>query len=144
MVEFRNSEENGLGMPLPAGVVRVYKADSKGSLQFAGEDRIEHTPAEEKLDLHLGNAFDIVGEAVQLNHTDLGKGYEQSYKVTLRNHKKTEDIKVNVVVYVGGDWAITQSNHDYTKKDASTAIFTVPVKADGEAELTYTYRVTWR
>jgi hypothetical protein len=80
MVEFKNAEENGLGMPLPAGIVRVYKADSQGALQFAGEDRIEHTPTNEKLDLHLGNAFDVVGEAVQTNHVDLGKGYEQSWK----------------------------------------------------------------
>lgn len=144
MVEFKNDEASHMGMPLPAGTVRVYKADSKGDLQFVGEDAIDHTPKDEKVRLYTGNAFDIVGEATQTDYKDLGKGYTQAYKVVLKNHKDTEDVVVTVEVQIYGDWTMTSSNYDYRKKDAFTAEFDVPVKAGGEAELDYAYKVTWQ
>ncbi|MCB1220248.1 MAG: DUF4139 domain-containing protein [Planctomycetales bacterium] len=143
-VEFTNSEEEGLGMPLPAGVVRVFKADSKGQAQFVGEDRIDHTPRDEDLSIYIGNAFDIVGEATQLDYTDIGQGYTQSYKVVLKNHKEGEDVVVTVRADIGGDWQMDRSSLPWQKKDATTAEWEVPVPADGETELTYTYRVVWR
>jgi hypothetical protein len=144
MVQFKNDEKSGMGMPLPAGVVRLFKADSKGQAQFIGEDRIEHTPKDEDVRLYTGNAFDVKGEAVQTEYKDLGKGYTASYKVTLKNHKEKEDVVVTVSAQVGGDWQVTASNMDYTKKDATTVEFQVPVKASGEAELTYSFKVVWR
>ncbi len=144
MVEFKNDEESGMGMPLPAGVVRLFKADSKGQAQFVGEDRIEHTPKDEKLRLYTGNAFDVKGEAVQTEYKDLGKGYSASYKVTLKNHKEKEDVVVTVNVPIYGDWSMTASNFDYVKKDANTAEFQIPVPADSEVVLTYSFKVVWR
>jgi hypothetical protein len=143
-MQFRNDEAAGLGIPLPKGTVRVFKADSKGQTQFVGEDRIEHTPKDEDVSLYVGNAFDIKGEATQTEYKDLGRGYSQSYKVALRNHKEKEDVVVTVRARIGGEWKITASNYDYVKKDASTVEFQVPVKAGGEAELNYGYQVTWR
>src|SRR5690606_19354294 len=87
-MEFTNDEQSKMGMPLPAGIVRVYKEDSEGAAQFVGENRIEHTPREEDVRLYIGNAFDIVGETVQTQYQDLGNGYNASYKVTLKNRKK--------------------------------------------------------
>jgi hypothetical protein len=143
-VEFTNSEENNMGMPLPAGTVRVFKQDSSGSAQFIGEDAIEHTPKDEKVKLFVGNAFDIVGETVQSSYEDIGNGYKEGYKVTLKNHKETEDVVVTVQVEVYGDWKFIATNHDYKMVDAFHAEFEVPVKAGGEAELNYEYRVTWQ
>ena len=144
MVEFANDEESGMGMPLPAGVVRVFKEDSDGDAQFVGEDRIDHTPKDEDVRLYIGNAFDVVGEATQTEYTDIGKGYVNSYKVVLKNHKESDDVVVTVRIQVRGDWSISESSHPYEMKDAFTAEFTVPVKAGGEAELTYTYKLVWR
>ena len=144
MIEFRNDEKSELGMPLPAGTIRVYKADSRNELQFVGEDRIEHTPKDEDVRLYTGNAFDIVGETTQTDYKDLGNGYTEAYKVVLNNHKDSEDVVVTVQVQVWGDWDMTSSNYDYRMKDAFTAEFDVPIKAGGESELTYAYKVVWR
>jgi hypothetical protein len=143
-MQFTNEEEAGMGMPLPKGTVRVFKQDSSGDAQFVGEDSIDHTPKDEDVRLYIGNAFDIVGETKRTEYTDLKKGYTASYEVTLKNHKENEDVKVTVPVVVRGDWRITQSNYDYEMKDASTAQFEIPVKADGEATLTFSFKVTWK
>jgi len=143
-MEFTNEEEAGMGMPLPKGTVRVFKQDSSGSAQFVGEDSIDHTPRDEDVRLYIGNSFDIVGETKRTEYTDLKKGYTASYEVTLKNHKENEDVVVTVPVVVRGDWRITQSSHDYKMKDASTAQFEIPVKADGEATLTFSFKVTWK
>jgi hypothetical protein len=145
MTEFTNDQESGMGMPLPAGVVRVYKEDSEGSAQFVGEDRIDHTPRKNKVRLYVGNAFDIVGETVQTEYKDIGSGYTASYKVTLKNRKESGDpVTVTVPVYAYGDWRILSSNHDYVKKDAWTVEFNVPVPPDSEKELTFSYELTWK
>ncbi len=143
-VEFTNSEENSMGMPLPAGTVRVFKEDSSGSAQFVGEDAIEHTPRDEDVRLYIGNAFDVVGETVQSSYEDLGKGYKEAYAVTLKNHKESEDVVVTVQVEVYGDWKFTETNFEYRMIDAFHAEFDVPVKAGAEAVLNYEYRVTWQ
>lgn len=143
-VEFTNDEESGMGMPLPKGTVRVFKEDREGDAQFVGEDSIDHTPRDEEVRLYIGNAFDITGEAVQMDYKDIGKGYIESYKVTLKNHKESEDVVVTVPIYVGGDWSMTASNFSYEMKDAFSAEFEVPVEADGETVLEYTYKVVWK
>jgi len=141
-ISLENSKKNQMGMPLPKGTVRVYKQDSKGSLQFIGEDSIDHTPEDETMRVKLGDAFDVVAERVQTSFEDLSGGhlYRMSYKVTLRNHK-SENITVSVVEPIVGDWNITASSHKYVKESAQRVRFDVPVAAKGNAELTYTVEV---
>ncbi len=88
--QFKNEEKTGLGMPMPSGTVRVYQADSKGGVQFVGEDRIDHTPKDEAINLKIGNAFDVVCERKQTDFQKIaGNTYEVEYEITLRNHKAT-------------------------------------------------------
>ncbi|MCX8065099.1 MAG: DUF4139 domain-containing protein [Candidatus Hydrogenedentes bacterium] len=138
---FKNSEANGLGMPLPEGIIRVYQEDKEGTLQFAGEDRIKHTPKDEEVRLRLGKAFDVVGERIQKDFQKLGPEITESeFEVIIRNHK-TVDIVVDVVEPMRGDWNIVSSSIEYEKKDAFTVVFHLPVKADSKASLTYRVRV---
>lgn len=140
-IEFENRESNGMGMPLPAGVMRLYQEDSENMLQFAGEDRIDHTPKEEKVRLRMGAAFDVVAERVQTNFSRVADNvYESSYEITLRNHKES-DISVDVVEPMPQDWTILESSIPHVKKDAYTAIFTVAIPKDGEVKLSYRIRV---
>lgn len=143
-VSLDNSKQNGMGMPLPKGIVRVYKKDSAGSLQFIGEDRIDHTPEDETIRIKMGDAFDVVAERVQTSFEVLSSGhlYRSSYKVTLRNHK-AEDITVQVVELLSGDWAITASSHPHTKEASHRVRFDVPVKSKGSAEVTYTAEIRY-
>jgi len=142
-VSFNNSKKNNLGMPLPKGVVRVYKADSSGNNQFIGEDRIDHTPKDEEIELKLGDAFDVVAERRQTDYKKLGSRMcETAWEVKIKNHKK-EDIVVEVVEPFFGDWEILSESLKSEKKDAWTAVYKVPVKADGEATLTYRVRIKW-
>lgn len=139
MLNFINSEENNLGIPLPAGVMRVFKEDSEGRLQFIGEDSIDHTPKDETLRISLGQAFDIVGERKQMDFNLLSQWYEYSWEVELRNHKD-EDITVTVVERTSGDWDIVRENVDHVKESNNLIKWRVPVKANDEAKLTYTIR----
>jgi len=145
MLEFKNTEENGLGIPLPKGTVRVYKEDIDGSTQFIGEDSIDHTPKDEKVRLYLGDAFDIVGERKQTNFRKLGeRSIEESYEITIRNHKD-EAVEVRVVEHMfrWSEWEITQTTMDYTKTDARTIEYRLEVPANDEATVTYTVRYRW-
>jgi hypothetical protein len=142
-LEFENSKKDGLGIPLPQGKLRVYKRDQDQSLEFVGEDLIDHTPKDEKVRVFLGNAFDVVGERRQ---TELKKitdrSREETYEIKLRNHKENA-IEVLAIEHLWGDWKITQSTHEYRKKDARTVEFPLPVPKDGETILTYTVRFRW-
>lgn len=140
VLETQNRKESGLGMALPAGKVRVYKKDPKGNLQFVGEDKIDHTPKDEKIRLGVGKAFDVVGERKELSVNRISdRVVERTVEVRLRNHK---DAKVQVVVQetLYGDWTITQSSAPFTRKDANTAEFRLDVAPDQEVVLTYTVR----
>ncbi len=140
---FKNEEKGGLGMPLPAGTVRVYQADSKGGIQFVGEDQIEHTPKDETLKIYVGNAFDIVCERKQLDYKKLANNlYEMEYQITLRNHKDVP-ATVEVLEPIGGDWEVVNSNLKWTKLDATTISFEIPVEKNGTATLDYRVRVKW-
>src|SRR3954471_4105762 len=141
--QFKNDEHAGLGMPMPAGVMRVYQADSKGGVQFVGEDRIDHTPKDETLNLKIGNAFDLVAERRQLDFEKIASNvYEVEYEVTLRNHKATP-VTVEVNEPIGGTWKVLRSTHEWTKSDAWAAQFQVPVAADSTAVVKYRVRVTY-
>ena len=141
--KFKNEEKSGLGIPLPAGNVRVYQKDSKGGILFVGEDRIEHTPKDEFLNIKIGNAFDVVSERKQTDYKKIAdRVYEMAYEITLRNHKETS-VTVQVNEPIGGDWEILSSTFEPKKMDAFAAQFNVPVKANGEAVLKYRIRVRW-
>ena len=140
-VEIKNKKENNLGLPLPKGTIRVYKHDSEGSLQFVGEDAIDHTPKDETVKIKLGEAFDVVGSRKQTDWKKIAYDtYEAGFEISLRNHKK-EDVVVKVIEPIPGDWRILNASHDYTKTDASTAEFEIKIPKDKETKLTYRVRM---
>ena len=141
--KFKNEEKSGLGMPLPAGTIRVYQQDSRGGSLFAGEDHIDHTPKDEEISLHIGNAFDIVAERKQTDYKKLSdRLYEFEYEITLRNHK---DIPITVEVNepIGGEWEMVNSSYKFTKTAAFAAQFEVPVDKDGTSVLKYRVRARY-
>jgi hypothetical protein len=141
IVELQNKKENNLGIPIPKGVVRVYKQDAEGSLQFVGEDSIDHTPKDEKIRIKMGNAFDVVGGRKQTDWKKLtADTYEAAFEISIRNHKK-EDVVVKVVEPIPGAWTILSSSNDYKKTDASTAEFTLAVPKDKEVKMTYSVKM---
>ena len=141
--QFKNDAKAGLGLPMPAGTVRVYQADSKGGVQFVGEDRIGHTPKDETLQLKIGNAFDVVTERKQIDFQKIATNvYEVEFQVVVRNHKSTP-ISLEVNEPIGGTWRIVRSSHEWTKTDAWAAQFNLPVAADGNVTLNYRVRVTY-
>lgn len=142
-MQFQNSKDAGMGMPLPKGKVRVYKQDVDGNLEFIGEDKIDHTPKDEEVRILLGNAFDIKAEKVRTDTKKIAdRVREETFEITLRNHKE-DDVTVTIVEKSWGDWEITESTHDYTKKDANTFEFTIAVAKDSKAMIGYTIRKKW-
>jgi hypothetical protein len=141
--QFKNEEKGGLGMPMPAGILRVYQQDSKGGVQFVGEDRINHTPKDETLNVKIGNAFDVICERKQTDYEKISTNvYEFEYEITLRNHKAIP-ISVEVNEPVGGTWRMISSSHEWTKSSAWSMQFTAPVAADATTVLKYRVRVTY-
>jgi hypothetical protein len=141
--KFRNEEKSGLGMPMPAGNVRVYQKDSKGNILFVGEDRIDHTPKNEALNIHIGNAFDVISERKQTDYKRIDNNvWEMEFEITLRNHKDTP-INVEVNEPIGGDWQMLTSSYKYTKSAAWAAQFNLPVAANGTSVLKYRIRAHW-
>jgi hypothetical protein len=141
LMEVTNGSAQGLGMALPKGRVRVYKADRSGSQQFVGEDWIDHTPRDERVRIKMGEAFDVVAERTQKDWRKLGGGlYEVEWEVVLRNHK-TEDVSVTVLEPVPGDWEVLRASHAAEKPEAHTLRFQVPVPRGGESRLAYRVRL---
>jgi len=140
-LDIRNTKENRLGIPLPKGKVRVYKADTSGSQQLIGEDWIDHTPKDERVRIKMGEAFDVVGERVQKDWKRIGSNlYEIEWEITLRNHKK-EAVTVEVIEPMPGDWEILRSTQPHEKLEAFTARWKIPVPKEGAATLGYRTRV---
>jgi len=141
-VEFENTKANGLGIPLPGGTFRVYREDADGALEFAGEDRIDHTARDEKVSLLLGNAFDLVGER---NETDARRiterVWERRIEIKLRNRKEDDAVSILVREHPGALWSVLESSHEWKKPNTRDLEFEVPVKAGEEAVLTYRVRV---
>jgi len=141
--QFKNEQKGGLGMPMPAGTIRVYQADSKDGVHFVGEDRINHTPKDETINIKIGNAFDVVSERKQTDFRKISSNvYESEYEVTVRNHKATA-ISVEVNEPIGGTWDMLRSSHQWTKTAAWASQFIVPVAPDGTGVLKYRVRVTY-
>jgi hypothetical protein len=141
LLELKNAREHRLGLPLPKGKIRVYKADSAGSQQFIGEDWIDHTPQNERVKIKLGEAFDLVGERTQKEWRRLAPGlWEVEWEITLRNHK-TQEQRVTVIEPVPGDWQVLHASHAWDTPEAHTLRFTVPVPEDGATKLVYRVRI---
>ena len=142
-LDFQNSEENRLGVPLPKGIVRVYKKDGSGAQQFIGEDRIDHTPRNERVRIKMGEAFDVVGDRRQMDYDVISSCVSESaWEITLRNHKN-EDAEVELIEPIGGDWTMVSSSHEFQKIDAHTFKYIVDVPEDGETTVNYRVRVQW-
>jgi len=141
--KFKNEEKTGLGMPLPAGNLRVYQKDSKGGVLFIGEDHIDHTPKDETVTVHIGNAFDVVAERKQTDYKRIDTHvWEMEFEITLRNHKDSP-ITVEVNEPIGGDWEMLSSTYKFTKTAAWAAQFRVPVDKNGTSVLKYRIRARW-
>jgi hypothetical protein len=143
----KNDKASGLGMPLPAGRIRVSQQDkADGSMEFIGEDKIDHTPKDEDVRVKLGTAFDVVGERRQTNFALNSKGrvMEEAFEIKVRNHK---DQAVNVIVrenlYRWSQWTLIEQSTPSEKKDARSIEFSVRIAPDGEATVTYRVRYTW-
>jgi hypothetical protein len=149
-LRLKNSKENGLGIPLPAGRVRLSQLDSDakgdGLAEFIGEDVIKHTPKDEKVMLKVGNAFDVVGERKQTSYSLNANGHEiiETIEITLRNHK-TEPVKVVVQerMFRWTNWQFVGEAPAYEKLDARTLHFPVTIAKDGEQTIKYTVKYTW-
>lgn len=147
-VEFDNKEAAQLGMPLPKGIIRVYKKDTAGNAQFVGEDRIDHTPRNETVRLKLGEAFDVTADKKQTDFRKLPspekdtRTVESAYEIVLKN-AKPEAVTVTVQEPVPGDWKILDSSHPYKKAASNTAVWHVRVPAEGQARLTYRVQVRY-
>jgi hypothetical protein len=146
MQEFKNSDANHLGMPLPKGRMRFYRRDGDGSLQFVGENTIDHTPKDETVKVYLGNAFDITGERTR---TDFRSEQQariiiESYKVVVKNAKDSvASVRVVEHLYRTANWDISKNSSPFTKTDSQTMEFNVEVPAHGEKDVTYTVTYTW-
>jgi hypothetical protein len=147
-LRFRNASANGLGVPLPAGKMRVAQLDpADRSLEFIGEDLIDHTARDEMVQVKLGSAFDVVGERRQLDYRidTAAKWIEEDIEVRVRNQKPGEAVTVVVKenLYRWSNWSILRKTHDFEKQDSRTIHFPLRVAAKGEAVLRYTVRYTW-
>ncbi|RPI08907.1 MAG: DUF4139 domain-containing protein [Zetaproteobacteria bacterium] len=142
-LEIANTEQHRLGIPLPKGIVRVYKASADKSLQFVGEDTIDHTPKDEKVKIKMGEAFDVVGERTQRDWKKLAANlYETEWDVELRNHKP-EEVEVTIVEPVPGDWEVVKSSHPYAKVEAHTLQYAVKIPKNGKVTVNYRVRMRW-
>jgi len=141
-VDFENKEASNLGMPLPKGIVRVYKNDKSGNAQFIGEDRIDHTPKNEKIKLKLGDAFDVTADKKQTNFkksTSIGKykyAHTSGFEIVLKNAKE-EAVEVVVREPIPGDWKMISESHEHEKVAAGTAEWKITVPAEGKTTLNY-------
>jgi len=146
-IDFENTKKNNLGIPLPAGKVRVYKQDPDDkALEFIGEEKIDHTPKDEKLSLRIGNAFDIVGERKQTNFRVESSRHwiQETVEIKIRNHKKEAvTVRCKEPLYRWANWKITAKTHEFTKLDSRNIAFDVKVEPDKEVKITYTVDYTW-
>jgi len=142
-LELGNEKSQGLGVPMPAGRVRVYETDRAGARTLVGEDAIVHTPAAEKIRILSGTAFDLVGDRTRVSHTRVSRNVtEDAYTITLRNRGE-KPATVTVVETLYGNWEIIAKSAAYRKKDADTIEYDVAVPAGQSAAMNYTVRFTF-
>jgi hypothetical protein len=145
-LNFTTDEESGLGADLPAGRIRVYQQDVDGAALLIGENRIDHTPKGEEVEIFLGNAFDLVGERVQTNFNLLARNVlEETWEIRLRNRKDDQAVEIRVpeALFRWSNWEILNATHDYTQTDSSHIEFRVTVQPGEEQVITYTVRYSW-
>jgi hypothetical protein len=146
MEEFKNSENNHLGIPLPKGKLRFYRRDTDGHLEFVGENTIDHTPKDEVIRVYTGNAFDVTGERKRTNYRvdSNQRSMDEWFAIRVRNHKK-EPVEVRVVehLYRWSDWKVSDMSANFEKKDAQTIEFPVTIAPNGERVVTYTVHYSW-
>lgn len=146
MREFRNSDANHLGMPLPKGRLRFYRRNDDGQIEFTGENTVDHTPKDETIRIYTGNAFDLVGERLRTDYTvDVAhRTASESFEIKVRNHK-TEPVDVRVVehLYRAVNWDIESSSSEYKKTESHTIEFPVTIAPDAEKTITYVAHYTW-
>jgi hypothetical protein len=144
---FKNDKSSGMGMPLPAGRVRVSQQDkADGSLEFVGEDKIDHTARDEEVRIKLGTAFDVVGERKRTDFklNSSGKVMEEAFEIKVRNHKdKPVEVIVRESMYRWNQWTLIDQSSPSQKKNDRIVEFPVRIAADGEAVVTYRVRYTW-
>jgi len=146
MEEFKNSENNHLGIPLPKGKLRFYRRDTDGHLEFVGENVIDHTPKDEIIRVYTGNAFDVTGERKRTNYQvdSNHRWMDETFEIRLRNHKK-EAVEVRAVehLYRWTNWKLTEQSTKSSKKDAQTVEFPATIAPNGEQVITYTVHYSW-
>jgi hypothetical protein len=139
-LEFQNEASSGIGIPLPAGVVRVYQRDADGALEFTGEDRIQHTAKNETARVAVGGVFDVAVERKQTDFKQISnRESEYTVEITLRNHR-SKAIDVTVVEHAYGDWEIVRSSLPATKKDATRFEFSARCAPERPTTVSYTLR----
>jgi hypothetical protein len=147
MREFENSEENKLGIPLPRGIVRFYRRDDDGQLEFTGENIIDHTPRDETVRVYTGNAFDLVGERRRVDYQiDTNRNWlDESFEIKVRNRKEKDSVEIRVVehLYRWINWEIVQKSDDFIKTDSQTIEFRVQLAPGEEKVITYKVHYTW-
>jgi len=142
-LEIRNRQQDKLGLPLPKGTIRVYKASADQSLQLVGEDAIDHTPKDETVKIKMGEAFDVVGERTQRDWKKIASNlYETEWEIQIRNHKP-EEIRVSILEPVPGDWEVLKESHPHEKIEAHTLKYVVAVPKNGKTTVTYRVRMRW-
>ncbi len=149
--EFKNSKENGLGKPLPKGVIRLYAPDPTGVSTYVAKTSIDHTPKDEKIRLPWGYAFDIVCSAKELKSlrrittmpSHGGYGYF-TWQYDLRNHK-SHDVTITIIMRRPKTtyWArCTKDGKDYPWHIREVGVWEVevPVKANSAEKIIFEYK----
>jgi len=147
MQEFKNSDTNHLGIPLPKGRLRFYRRDTDGHLEFVGENSIDHTPKDEIIRVYTGNSFDITGERKRTNfHADnRQKWMDETFEIRVRNHKKqAAQVRVVEHLYRWSNWKVQDNSTEFRKTNAQTIEFPVTVAANGEQTVAYTVHYSWQ
>ena len=145
-LRFRNDKKNNMGIPLPAGRIRVNQRDSDGSLEFIGEDIIDHTPKDEEVLIKMGNSFDIKGERKQTDYSvnTKNKRMSETFEITIKNHKEiAQEVVIRETLYRWSNWKIVSKSHDFTKQDSKHVHFNVKVPANGEVTVEYQVNYSW-
>jgi hypothetical protein len=143
-LEFENTKQNGLGIPLPGGKFRVYREDADGALEFAGEDFIDHTPRDERVSMRLGNAFDLVGERTVMESKRIADRIrEDKVKIELRNRKEKDAVTILVREHPAGDWRVLETTHEWTQPSANDLEFSVKVPAGESVTVQYSVQSRW-
>jgi hypothetical protein len=146
MEEFKNSDTNHLGIPLPKGKLRFYRRDTDGHLEFVGENSIDHTPKDETIRVYTGNAFDVTGERKRTNYrVDSNQRWmDETFEIRLRNHKKEAvDVRAVEHLYRWTNWKVTEQSAQFKKNDAQTVEFPVTIPPNGEQVISYTVHYSW-